>query len=596
VIAEQTFTMKFAAAIALALAAFAVADGTVAPDGSHPYSTTTTTVKTTAHPTTLSTKATTTTTSATSTKKTSTTTSSSASASGTFAAQCTALKSKLAGKLNDTTIWFSEYVTAGTNITFPDNDPSCTRPGQVVTVPICRVALLTKTAGNSSISWEAWLPSNYTGRFLSTGDGGLAGCIQYEDVAYGAELGFATVGANGGHNGTSGIGFYKTPGAVEDLSYRSVHTNAVLGKIIAQTFYGSQQKKSYYLGCSTGGRQGFKIAQDFTSDFDGYVLGAPAVAFANLTSWSASFYLITGPPGAPTFVTPDQWMAVFNEILAQCDALDGYVDGIIDNPSECYPRPEALICAPGQTPATNSSCLTGLQAETVRKVYSPLYGVNGTLVFPRMNPGSEITGEAYIEYSGVPFIYSSDWFKYVVYSDPNFDITKITVQDYYNAAVQDPYGIQSWKGNLSQVQANGAKILHYHGLYDQIITSENSPRYYDHVARTMNLPSSSLDDFYRFFRISGMGHCGGGPGATFIGQTAAQNATLDPDGNVLTAMVRWIEQGIAPDTILGTAYVNQTQGNPIAFQRRHCRYPLKNQYKGTGDPTKPDSWHCVLGP
>tara|TARA_R110002060_G_scaffold30585_3_gene41086 strand:- start:592 stop:777 length:186 start_codon:yes stop_codon:yes gene_type:complete len=40
---------------------------------------------------------------------------------------------------------------------------------------------------------------------------------------------------------------------------------------------------------------------------------------------------------------------------------------------------------------------------------------------------------------------------------------------------------------------------------DAIITSENSPVYYNLVSRTMGLNSSQLDDFYRFFRVSGMG-------------------------------------------------------------------------------------------
>lgn len=113
----------------------------------------------------------------------------------------------------------------------------------------------------------------------------------------------------------------------------------------------------------------------------------------------------------------------------------------------------------------------------------------------------------------------------------------------------------------------------------------------------MSLPSAEIDHFYRFFRISGMQHCGGGPGATFIGNVAAQNASNAPDQNVLMAMVRWVEEGVAPDTILGTAFVNGTNVDgkgTVAFQRRHCRYPLRNRYKGTGDYKLPDSWECVL--
>jgi feruloyl esterase len=126
----------------------------------------------------------------------------------------------------------------------------------------------------------------------------------------------------------------------------------------------------------------------------------------------------------------------------------------------------------------------------------------------------------------------------------------------------------------------------------------------------MRLSSSELDDFYRFFRISGMGHCSGGVGAWEFGQTLAgagggsgagiddplKELELDPERNVLMAMVRWVEEGVAPETFLGTKFVNdvslgRTKGN-IALERRHCRYPSRNNYKGSGDPTQPDSWEC----
>jgi feruloyl esterase len=115
------------------------------------------------------------------------------------------------------------------------------------------------------------------GRFLSTGNGGVSGCIQYEDIAYGTSFGFATVGANNGHNGTSGKAFHQAPGVVEDFAWRSVRTGVVVGKEITTLFYGKNFTKSYYLGCSTGGRQGMKLAQMFHADFDEIVAGAPAL-------------------------------------------------------------------------------------------------------------------------------------------------------------------------------------------------------------------------------------------------------------------------------------------------------------------------------
>lgn len=109
----------------------------------------------------------------------------------------------------------------------------------------------------------------------------------------------------------------------------------------------------------------------------------------------------------------------------------------------------------------------------------------------------------------------------------------------------------------------------------------------------MALPSAELDEFYRYFRISGMGHCSGGTGAHNIGNNNASLASEDADANVLAAIVRWVEEGEAPEFVLGTAFKNETTKSEVKFQRRHCRYPGRNMYKGTGDPDSADSWECV---
>lgn len=105
-----------------------------------------------------------------------------------------------------------------------------------------------ETSNRSEITLEAWLPIDWNGRFLSTGNGGVSGCIQYVDLAYTASFGFATVGANNGHNGTSGQAFYNNPDVVADFAYRSLHTGVVVGKEVSQAYYGKPHNVSYYLG------------------------------------------------------------------------------------------------------------------------------------------------------------------------------------------------------------------------------------------------------------------------------------------------------------------------------------------------------------
>jgi feruloyl esterase len=136
-----------------------------------------------------------------------------------FDSKCSAIASEL--QLESTTVYLSEFVPAGTNLSLPDRNVTCGTPYQVVPKDICRLSLYVATSNRSGINMEAWLPSNWTGRFLSAGNGGLAGCISYDDIAYGSSLGFASVSANNGHNGTSGGAFYNNADVLEDFAYRS---------------------------------------------------------------------------------------------------------------------------------------------------------------------------------------------------------------------------------------------------------------------------------------------------------------------------------------------------------------------------------------
>lgn len=343
------------------------------------------------------------------------------------------------------------------------------------------------------------------------------------------------------------------------------------------------------LGCSTGGREGFKSAQDFPDDFDGIIAGAPAISYLNLTSWSGSFVPKTGPKNSSTFVPTALWPVVHEDIMKQCDTLDGYADGILEDASICNYTANTLLCG---SSGNSSACLTQEQVNTVNSIFSPLLASDGSLVYPRMQPGSEIVASNVV-YTGTAFPYTEDWFRYAIYNDPTWDATKINTTDYEYAANLNPFDIMTWKGDLSAVQDRGSKILHWHGQMDGIISSENSPRYYEHVSETMGLTPAELDDFYRFFRVSGTGHCSGGDGASAIGQDLASTESLDPKENILMALVDWVENGVGPETVIGTKWINNTQSAGVEYKRAHCKYPLRNQYQGQGDPNEISSWKCV---
>ena len=194
--------------------------------------------------------------------------------------------------------------------------------------------------------------------------------IGYAELAYGASYGFASFGTNAGHNGTSGGAFFHQPEVYEDFVWRSVYTGAVVGKSIAEQFYGDVCGKSYYLGCSTGGRQGWKAVQKNPELFNGVVAGSPAMdTWAHVGFFG---YALQTLGFNTSSVTLAQWAAVQQEVLNQCDGLDSAHDGILEDPSACVLDWASLVCSS----TSNDTCLTPDQVEAAEKLFglSPTTG------------------------------------------------------------------------------------------------------------------------------------------------------------------------------------------------------------------------------
>lgn len=487
-----------------------------------------------------------------------------------------------------------QYVPANTTLTFPDNVASCNRASQAVAASLCRVALSIKTSKKSNITFEAWLPEDWSGRFLATGNGGIDGCIKYEDLAYTSSNGFAAVGANNGKNGTDGLPFFNNPETVIDFAWRSLHTSADAGKALAKRFYGKQHSKSYYLGCSLGGRQGIKSAEKFPNDFDGIVAGAPGVDFNNLVSWRARFFTITGAVGSKDFIPATAWKTwIHDEVLRQCDTIDKAQDGIIEDPSLCNFDPSTLLCKENTT-TTTTNCLSSPQVEQLRTIFTDYTYPNGELIYPAMQPGSEVLAVDRL-YAGTPFVYSADWFKYVVYSNASWDAASYSLADARAASSLNPGDIRTYptQHELRAFERRGGKILTYHGQQDNQITAFNTARWYGDLKGTRG--AREMDAWIRYFRVSGMNHCNSGPGAWVLGQggnAAAAGVPFERERNVLRAVVDWVERGVAPEYVEGTKFVDDVVAKGVDFRRRHCRFPLRNTFLG-GDYKDAARWRCV---
>ncbi|KAJ6534273.1 Tannase/feruloyl esterase [Mycena capillaripes] len=449
--------------------------------------------------------------------------------------------------LENTTILNTTYIAAPTNITTPG---ICQSTATVTSAPLCRVQFVINTTSSSAVHAEAWLPDTWYGRFLEVGNGGLGGCIDYSALDYTTSLHFASVGTDNGHDGGGGADpgdahqFLNHPEVINDFAFRAIHVGADIGKQIVQAYYARAATKSYFLGCSTGGRQATQSALKFPDDFD---------------------------EASPKWIPADLWELVSKEILRQCDTLDGVVDGIIADPDACEFRPEALQCTSGET----VNCLTPIQVEALHNLYSPLYGLEGQLLYPRFPPGAEADPGAAARTPGM-IAFVSNWFRFAVLNVTEHDFSNFSLADIELMDEINPGGIATFNGDLSAFRNRGGKFIIYHGSRDPLLSVTNSKRVYDLIAHTLSLPL--LDDFYRFFLIPGMGHCGNGLGANAFGQGIlgfgvdgiAVNASSH---NILLALVDWVEGGVAPETIIGTAADGSV--------RTHCRYPERSVWDGT---------------
>jgi feruloyl esterase len=490
------------------------------------------------------------------------------------AATCESLASL---KLSQTTITAAQSVPAGT-YTAPDGEVFTNMPA------FCRVAATLTPTSDSEIGIEVWMPSStWNRRFEGVGNGGYAGSIPYNAIAPGVSLGYATVGTDTGHIGSStydasfALGH---PEKVIDFGYRSIHLMTVIGKQIASAFYGEDPTRSYFTGCSTGGRQALMVAQRFANDYDGIVAGDPVAHYTHHhvggNLWVV--WQMFNNPDSTVFTTEDTLLG--NAVNAACDAIDGVVDGVLNNPRLCHFDPAKLLCEGSEMPP---NCLTAEQVGAVRNLwtgpdpmvhqpgYYPPFERGGeaegwpSTISPQPPPAPQTDDHAQI---GIPF------FKYFVFDNLNWDFqafdwisgpvyvdNKVVVPGQTLASV-----LNSIDPDLGRFLARGGKLIHYHGFSDPEVPPVTSINYFESV---VNFPGGSLEqtqEFYRLFMVPGMNHCKGGPGANVF--------------DMLTPLVQWVEQDIAPNRVLATHYVNNDPNQGIAFTRPLCSYPHEAVYKG----------------
>jgi feruloyl esterase len=456
---------------------------------------------------------------------------------------------------------------------------------------------VSKPSQESDIRFEVWLPqpAAWNRKFLSTGEGGFAGQLNYQrngsDGAMDEILrrGFAAASTDTGHLSTDQWWAIGHPEKAADYLYRAKHVTTLAAKAIVAAYYGQPAARSYFSSCSNGGRQGLIEAQRYPDDFDGLIIGAPW----NFQSHSNAGFLWNAQALAAdgARIPAEKLPAIAAAAVAACDKKDGLADGVIADPSRCNFDPRSLTCKG----ADSNSCLTPPQVTALQKIYDgPKNPRTGESIFPGFARGSEAGWTGMVR----PTTAASGllvYFSNLVYRNPEWDLrtfnfdsdmthTDQTVGQLGNATSTD------YAGAIRR----GVKIIQYHGWIDQTLQPAYSPQYYEQVAKA-NGGVEKTQEFYRLFMVPGMAHCGGGIGASSFGGVGQQLPPVrDTAHDLVTALEQWVERGVPPAQFIGTKYTdNEATTRTVQYTRPVCLYPSVARYKGTGDPNDAANFACV---
>ncbi len=432
----------------------------------------------------------------------------------------------------------------------------------------CRVALTLKPSPDSDIKVEIWLPqSGWNGKYQAVGNGAWAGTITYANLSEALLNGYATSGTDTGHNNSGGSFALGHPEKLIDFAWRSEHEMTLQAKTVIRAFYGADPKLSYWVGCSSGGKQGLKEAQNFPDDYDGIVAGAPVLNWTH-RSIEALWVALAALKDPASFIPPEKYALIHQAAIAACDERDGLKDGLISDPEGCHFDPGALECKEGD----GAQCLTRAQVEAVRKIYTPAQNPRtGEQLSPRFEPGSEPGWRAIAGGPG-PFGPANDYFKYVVFRNPAWDWRTFDLdRDAALADRVDDNTINATNPDLKRFTAHGGKMILYHGWTDTNITPQATVEYYEKVTAQMGAAAAQS---VRLFMVPGMNHCGGGEGPNVFRMTSA--------------LEQWVEEGKAPEQVLAS----HLSGGKVDRTRPLCPYPKTAHYQGTGDPNDAANFVC----
>ncbi|GJC95900.1 carboxylic ester hydrolase [Colletotrichum higginsianum] len=457
--------------------------------------------------------------------------------------------------------------------------------GTFNSVAFCRVNGSVPYPEDNTVFFEVWLPEadSYNDRFLavdlSQGNGGMAGRIDYAAMVENVNKGFATAGGDAGHRASDNNDGDAYPGGVH-LPY--LHDrNQVLAWIrdsvalftppakgITDTYYQRAPRRTYYKGCSTGGAQGFALAEFHPELFDGIAAGCPGNWYSHL---ALSFLWNQQVTIGSAFLPQESLDLIRNAVLDECDLLDGVEDRVLENPLACDFDLDGLAC---QDPTSNTStCLTPEQLAAAKEIYAgPRNSKTNVSLYPGFDLGSE--SEWMVQQGLLSLSFSLPLLQNMVFDDLSYNGTAFDWAADVDA-LDEKVGslIDAISPNLTSFKMNGGKLLVTQGWADPF-NAATWP--IDHLDEVSRVTGGERQDWLSLFMIPGGGHCGGA--ATYPQVPSKQNS--------LEALVEWVEKGQAPAYLVG---VDPADGSKTT--RKICSWPRTAKHIGV-NADKSDAYVC----
>jgi hypothetical protein len=423
-----------------------------------------------------------------------------------------------------------------------------------------------------SLNFEIRLPNAWNGKLYYGGGGGYNGSIPPLTLPA-LTKGYAAVASDSGHQGSGLSADFALTDTFAANLFGSLSVPTVMSTALeaVTAAYGQVPSRSYFEGCSNGGREALMAVQRNPNLFDGVIARAPAYNWVGFMGhFNRTAQALAAPGGA---FSNAKTALVAAHVRTACDALDGIADGVVSNLAACTPvvtNVSALRCAGGVD--TGDTCLSDAQLAVVTSwttdaVFtgsSTFRNTAWSLTGNEDDPGAWqawTTGGGNVNVA-LQFLFQDTTVKNYLARDPAANSLTYTPWDgnqnalYAMAALND-----ATNADIRPFIQSGGKLILWHGANDAAL-SVNSTATYNTDMRNAVGPANA-DASTRFYVAPGVNHCAGGPGAD--------------SADLLAALDDWVTKSVAP----GTLTAEKLDGSgAVTFSRPLCQYPQYPRYTG----------------